>query len=187
WPQVPLLCQGGESASPEVRAMTNIHRRGFLLGVGGASLAAVTPPQPMKMQSADNVTRTLARYVVSAKVGDLPTGVRKEAKRTLLNWIGCALGGSRHETVDAAVAALMPFSGPAQASLLGRKERLDVLHTAMINGISSHVLDFDDTHPTIIHPAGPVASVILALSEYRRISGSDAMNALVLGVEPECR
>ena len=174
--------------------MTNIHRRGFLLGVGGATLAAAASQQPLpdgsskvKSQSADDVTRRIARYVVSARVENLPAAVRKEAKRTLLNWVGCTLGGSRHETVDIAVAALAPFSGPAQASILGRKERLDVLHTAMINGISSHVLDFDDTHPTIIHPAGPVASAILALSEHRPTSGSEFINALVLGIEAECR
>ena len=29
---------------------------------------------------------------------------------------------------------------------------------ALLNGISSHTFDFDDTHlKTIIHPAGPVA------------------------------
>jgi 2-methylcitrate dehydratase PrpD len=167
--------------------MTNIHRRGFLLGIGGASLAGATPAQSQQQASADDVTRRLARYIVSAKFEDLPASARKEAKRTLLNWVGCALGGSRQETVDFAVAALAPFSGPAQASLLGRKERLDVLHTAMINGISSHVLDFDDTHPTIIHPAGPVASVVLALSEYRPMPGRELVNAFVLGVEAECR
>ena len=43
--------------------------------------------------------------------------------------------------------------------MLGRSERLDPLHAALINGISSHVFDYDDTHlRTMIHPAGPVAS-----------------------------
>jgi 2-methylcitrate dehydratase PrpD len=40
---------------------------------------------------------------------------------------------------------------------------------------------------TIIHPAGPVASAILALSEMQPISGKDFLNALILGVETECR
>jgi 2-methylcitrate dehydratase PrpD len=125
---------------------------------------------------------------VSAKPADLPSAVRTEAARTLLNWVGCTLGGSRHETVDVALAALVPFSGPAQASVLGRKERLDILHTALINGISSHVLDYDDTHAhNIVHPAGPVISAILALSEHRPVSGNDFVNALVLGVDVECR
>jgi 2-methylcitrate dehydratase PrpD len=102
----------------------------------------------------------------------LPQRVQKEATRTFLNWLGCTIGGARHETVDIALAALSPFSGPAEASILGRSERLDVLHAALINGISSHVFDFDDTHlRTVIHPAGPVASDLLAYSERCPIRG----------------
>jgi 2-methylcitrate dehydratase PrpD len=98
------------------------------------------------------------------------------------------VGGSHHETVDRAVAALAPFSGPAQASLLGRRERFDIMNAAFVNGVSSHIFDFDDTHlKTIIHPAGPVTSAILALSEYHPVSGKDFLNALVLGIETECR
>ena len=138
--------------------------------------------------STTGVTRTLARYVVSTKFADLPPAVCKEAARTLLNWVGCTVGGSHHETVDIAVSALAPFSGPAQAGILGRKERFDILHAALINGISSHVLDYDDTHArNIIHPAGPVISAILALSEHRPVAGSDFVNALVAGVDVECR
>jgi 2-methylcitrate dehydratase PrpD len=134
------------------------------------------------------VTRALARYLVTASYDGLPANVRKQGVRTLLNWVGVAIGGSRHETVEIAVAALSPFSGPAQASLLGRRERFDIMNAAFINGVSSHIFDFDDTHlKTIIHPAGPVASAILALSEMQPVSGRDFLNALVLGVETECR
>lgn len=151
-------------------------------------MAPLVPQNTASSSTANDVTRTLARYVVSAKFAGLPAPVRKEAARTLLNWVGCTLGGSHHQTVDNAIAALAPFSGPAQASVLGRKERLDILHTALINGISSHVLDYDDTHSrNIVHPGGPVVSAILALSEYRPVSGSDFVNALVLGVDVECR
>jgi 2-methylcitrate dehydratase PrpD len=135
-----------------------------------------------------DVTRALARYVLSARREDLPESIRKEAARTLLNYVGCAVGGSSHETVNIAIEALSPFSGPAQATVIGRHERLDMLHAALMNGISSHVLDFDDTHlRTVIHPAGPVISAILALSETRKISGADFVNALVAGIEVECR
>lgn len=148
--------------------------------VAGSSLAWAAAP--------DGVTRTLARFLTTARFEDLPAAVRKEARRTLLNWTGCAIGGSRHETVDIAIRALAPFSGPAQATVLGRKEKLDVMHAALMNGISSHVFDFDDTHlRTVIHPAGPVASAILALAEYRPVSGREFLNALVLGAEVSCR
>ncbi len=166
--------------------MPQLDRRSFL---GSLALAGVSADvEADDAGDATDVTRRLARYLVSAKPQDLPESVRKEATRTLLNWVGCAVGGSRHETVDIAISALKPFSGPAQASVLGRRERMDVLHAALMNGISSHIFDFDDTHlKTIIHPAGPVASAILALSEHKPVSGRDFLHALVLGVEAECR
>ncbi len=171
--------------------MESNDRRDFLRAVALAGLAAELRAQvalPTTAEAAIDVTRKLARYVVNAKAADVPAPVRKEATRTLLNWVGCAVGGSRHQTLDIAVAALAPFSGPAQATVLGRRERLDILHASLMNGISSHVFDYDDTHlKTIIHPGGPVASAILALSEYRPVSGRDFLHALILGVEVECR
>jgi 2-methylcitrate dehydratase PrpD len=162
-------------------------RRTFMGTVAVAGMAPQVKAEESKAASKD-VTRKLARYVVAAKYEDLPAPVRKEAQRTLLNWAGCAIGGSRHETVDIAISALAPFAGPGQATVLGRKEKLDVLHASLMNGISSHIFDYDDTHlRTIIHPAGPVASAILALAEYQPVSGRDFLNALVLGVEVECR
>lgn len=138
--------------------------------------------------AAHEVTRTLARFIVSSGFEDLPAPVRHEGARTLLNWVGCAIGGARHETVANAIAALSPFFGPGQATLFGRPERADILHASLLNGISSHVLDFDDTHiETAIHPAAPVAPAILALSEHRRVSGRDFMAALVIGIETAFR
>ncbi|MDR3522144.1 MAG: MmgE/PrpD family protein [Acidocella sp.] len=134
------------------------------------------------------ITQILADYVVHAKPQDLPADVRKAATCTFLNWTGCAVGSAHHETLDVAIAALAPFSGPGVASVLGRKERLDPLHAALMNGISSHVFDFDDTHlRTVIHPAGPVASALLAYAEYKPVNGIDFINALALGIEVECR
>jgi 2-methylcitrate dehydratase PrpD len=72
--------------------------------------------------------------------------------------------------------------------VLGRKDRLDVLNASLLNGISSHVFDFDDTDlRTIVHPAGPVAPALLALAEYRPFSGAEFLHALIAGVEVECR
>lgn len=133
------------------------------------------------------VTRLLARYIVDSRYADIPEPVRHEAARALLNWAGCAMGGSRHATVERALAALSEFSGPPQAGILGRGERLDILHAALINGISSHVLDYDDTHARAVHPSAPVLPALLALAEWRQTSGTELIHAFVLGVEAECR
>jgi len=134
------------------------------------------------------VTRTLASFVVEHRAADLPDRVRHETARSFLNWVGCAIGASRHETVERALAALAQFSGPPQASVLGRHERLDIMLAALMNGITSHTFDCDDTHlKTVIHPSGPVASALLALAERMPVRGEEFVHAFVLGVEVECR
>ena len=180
--------------------MAKIDRRTFLRATTAIAAGAMAPDLTLAADNnnkelmaspspaAQHVTKTLASYIVSARYEDLPENVRKEGRRTLLNWVGVAVGGSHHETIDVAVDALRPFSGQAQSSILGRRERFDVLNAAFINGVSSHIFDYDDTHlKTIIHPAGPVVSAILALAEYRPVDGRTFLNALILGVETECR
>lgn len=133
------------------------------------------------------VTRELARAIRQSRHEDLPKAVRHEAARALLNWCGCAIGGSRHETVQNALAAVLPFAGAKQAGILGRRERMDILNAALINGISSHVLDFDDTQAEAIHPSSPVWPVLLALAEWHGATGAELAHAFVVGVEVECR
>jgi 2-methylcitrate dehydratase PrpD len=132
--------------------------------------------------------RTLARYAVDTKYADIPAAAVHEATRSLLNWIGCAVGGSHHPAVDKTLAALTPFAANDQCTVIGRRERVDALHAALINGLSAHVLDFDDTHlRTLLHPSVPVASALLALGERQPMSGRNFLVAFVVGVEIECR
>ena len=134
------------------------------------------------------LARELARYTVTANHADIPAAAQHEATRSLLNWIGCALGGSRHPAVVNALAALLPFSGGQECTLIGRREHIDALHAALINGMSAHVFDFDDTHlRTLLHPSVPVASSLLALAERQPVSGRDFLLAFIIGVEIECR
>lgn len=135
-----------------------------------------------------DTTRQLARFLVESHWDDIPQAVRHEAKRALLNWLGCSLGGCRDEAVDRVLSALHEFSGPRHATIIGRIDKLDVLNAALVNAISSNILDFDDTHlKTVIHPTVPVAAAICALAEYRAVTGAELIHALVLGIEAECR
>jgi len=138
--------------------------------------------------NAPAVTALLAQFVASHPSQGWSDEVEQQAHRTFANWAGCAVGPSTHETVEAALAAVQELAPAPQAALLGRSERVDMANAAMINGISSHTFDFDDTHlKTIIHPAGPVASAVLALGEHLGASGRQVIDALVLGVEVSCR
>jgi 2-methylcitrate dehydratase PrpD len=111
-----------------------------------------------------------------------------EAKRSILNFFATALGSAHDPAVVAPLKTLLPFSGAATSSIVGRSERLDAMGAAFVNAISANLLDFDDTHlDTIIHPAAPVAAPVLALAQARGFSGRDVLLAFVLGVEVECR
>jgi 2-methylcitrate dehydratase PrpD len=133
-------------------------------------------------------TRILAGYMVHNRLEDIPQDVLHEARRAILNCLGCALGGAAEPAVSIAIRALQPYSGPPTASVLGRPERLDPLHAALINGISSHVHDYDDTTPkNYVHPSSPVASALFAYASAHPLRGRDFLHAFVLGFEAESR
>jgi len=133
-------------------------------------------------------TKTLASYIVTSRIESVPDDVRHEARRAIVNFLGCALGGSVDAAVDRALQAFGPFAGKPTASILGRTERTDPLHASLMNGISSHVYDFDDTTPkNYVHPTSPVASALFAYASANRVSGRDFMEAFILGFEAESR
>ncbi len=138
--------------------------------------------------NAPPVTQILARFVAEHPSRGWSDAIELEAHRTFLNWLGCAVGAAEHEAVQSALAAVQVLQPAPQAALAGRSERVDMASAALINGISSHTFDYDDTHlKTIIHPAGPVASAVLAMAEHMGSSGRQVIDALVLGIDVACR
>lgn len=138
--------------------------------------------------NAPPITQILAKFVATYPSRGWGDTVDHEAHRTFLNWLGCAVGAAHHEAADAALAAVNMLQPAPQATVLGRSEKVDMANAALINGITSHTFDFDDTHlKTIIHPAGPVASAVLALAEQIGASGRAVIDALVLGIDVACR
>lgn len=136
-------------------------------------------------------TQKLAKWAAGLSSSSLPSSVRKAALRSLYNYIGCTIGGSNHPAVTKAHSALSPFFGASTCTLLGisGSSRTDAQHAALLNGIASHVHDYDDTHlTTIIHPTSPVASALLAYAEYKGgVSGDDLLCALTAGIEASCK
>src|SRR5215203_1679460 len=104
--------------------MEDQERRTFLrksgLAITAAALGDAVTPVSASAQSSTNaapakaeelpkgLTRNLARFIVTTRFEDLTENVRHEAKRTLLNWVGCAVGACRQETVSNVIAALAP-------------------------------------------------------------------------------
>jgi 2-methylcitrate dehydratase PrpD len=134
------------------------------------------------------VTQNLARFVVGTRWEDVPEPVRHDAKRALMNIFAVALAGCREESIGILLGSLTTFSGPPQATVIGRRERLDALSAAFLNAACANMQSFCDTHlRTVIHPTSPVMPGLFALSELRRMSGPELLLAFVLGAEIECR
>jgi 2-methylcitrate dehydratase PrpD len=130
----------------------------------------------------------LVDFVLGLEVAALPPAVVEGAERSITDWLGTALRGATEPLATALGAVIDATGGEPQATIVGRGRRTSALLASLANGAQSHALDFDDTHlPSIVHGAAPVAPVVLALGEWQRRAGADALAAFVAGFEVETR
>ena len=81
--------------------------------------------------NAPPITRILAEFVADHPSRGWDDAVDDEAKRTIYNWAGCAIGASRHPTLEAALAAVRELEPSPQAGILGRSDRVDIASAAL--------------------------------------------------------
>ncbi|KAI0011854.1 hypothetical protein F4779DRAFT_571525 [Xylariaceae sp. FL0662B] len=140
-------------------------------------------------------TLTLASWATNLTYSDLTPSVVDAAVKSVYNWAGCAIGGFAQDAPQIALNTThTAFGGPPTSSILGSNGSIsdgfaDAQVAAFVNGIASHVDDYDDTHlETLTHPTGVVASALLAVAEWQApVSGQDFLTAFVAGVEAECK
>jgi 2-methylcitrate dehydratase PrpD len=139
--------------------------------------------------AADTLTKTLCGHLAAAQFGDLSAAAKHEARRGVLDWIGCALAGSGHKTITTLLNVLQEISGRPQATVFGRKLRLGLTDAPLANGQMGHVLDYDDTHMggVVLHTSSPVLAALFALAERAPVSGADFMLAYAVGFEAGVR
>lgn len=138
------------------------------------------------------LTKALCGRLAAARFGDLSPAAAHQARRGVLDWIGCALAGSAHKTVSTLIDVLQEVSGRPQATVLGRKLKLGLRDAPLANGLMGHVLDFDDTHMggVVLHASSPVLAALFALAERAGtapVSGCDLMLAYAVGFEAGVR
>ena len=134
------------------------------------------------------VTAALCKNIVNYPLDQIPDSVLHEAKRSFLNWVGVAVGACRHPSVDMVLKVADCLGGPSQATVLGRTRKLDMQFAALVNGMSSHIFDFDDTLlDTVLHPSAPMTPALLAWCEHHDLPGKLLLQSFVMGVEVEQR
>ena len=133
-------------------------------------------------------TRNLLHFAATTRYEDLPADVIRESKRCILDFLGVTIGAVDTEAPSIARAVAQETGGNAQARIIGYGDSTSVLHAALVNGILSHVFDFDDTHiPTILHPTGPLMASGFPVAEWKGSSGKDLIAAHAVGFEVEAR
>ena len=135
-------------------------------------------------------TLTLGLAERAATLEELPQDIHERARQSLLDWFAVTLGGCREEAPATLVAVLPPrdAADPRTAGVVGYDLRLSVLDAALLNGTSSHVLDFDDVNLAFLgHASVAVLAAALALAEERSSSVAEVVTAYVAGYETACR
>ena len=134
-------------------------------------------------------TKTLCTHLADTQSGDLTPAALREARRGVLDWIGCALAGAGHRTVTTLLGVLQETSSKPVATVLGRKLKLGLLDAPLANGQMGHVLDYDDTHMggVVLHTSSPVLAALFALAERTPVSGAELMLAYAVGFEAGVR
>lgn len=135
-----------------------------------------------------SLTREFCEELVALHQKPLSKDVSYEARRSMLNVCGTAIGASTHPAIDATIAVGEKYGGRPVASVPGRATRLDLLNSALTFGLAAHLDDFDDTHlETVIHPSAATLGAILPFGLHRRVSGTSALAAFALGCEAQLR
>src|SRR5688572_23924279 len=135
------------------------------------------------------IVERLSRYAAHLHYDDLPREVVHQAKRLIVDTIGCALGGyaSQPARIAREIAATVQSTEPATLMVSGARTSLDLATFA--NGVMIRFLDFNDGYTSTGesgHPSDSIAAVLSA-AELRRKSGRDAIVATVLAYEVFCR
>jgi 2-methylcitrate dehydratase PrpD len=130
----------------------------------------------------------LAQFVFKLTYSSLPPEVSKAGMRHLLDTVGVGILGSESAMPRAAFEGIQKLPSIGSAAVWGRKERMVAPYAAMANGISAHVLDYDDTHSEgIVHGSACIAPVVLALGEAEDVGGKGMLEAFVAGWEVAAR
>jgi len=134
------------------------------------------------------ITAGMSRWAAALSYAQLSQDAVYQAKRFLLDSVGCALGGYQQHDVKIALAVLDEIAGRGRATVIGTGKRIDPVSASLANGLMIRCMDYNDiywkqdpSHPSDIFPAA------LAGCERTKSDGRELIVGLVLGHEFEMR
>ncbi len=136
----------------------------------------------------DTITAHMSKWAAQLEYNQLGEQAVHEARRYLLDSLGCALGGYRQEDALHALAVLDEIASEGPATILGSGKKTDVVSAALANALMVRVMDYNDiywqqdpSHPSDIIPAA------MACAERQGSGGEELIVGIILGHEFEMR
>jgi 2-methylcitrate dehydratase len=140
------------------------------------------------VENKGTITAEIARWAAGVQFADLSPEAVYQAKRFLLDSMGCALGGYRQHDVALALRVLEEIAAPGPATVIGTGKKVDVVHAALANALMIRCMDYNDIYwkQDPVHPTD-IFSAALACGERAHSDGQELIVGLVLGHEFEMR
>lgn len=133
----------------------------------------------------NTLTMQLAEYALTDHWDTYSAMDKKMCITALADWIAVTFAGSKEEVVE----KLVNFSAKTESAdmgctLIGLSSSSSLLNAALINGTSSHVLDFDDIHDFLsLHLESPIFPPVIAMAEQMHLSGREVITASLIGMQ----
>ncbi|MCA0870540.1 MmgE/PrpD family protein [Seohaeicola saemankumensis] len=117
----------------------------------------------------------------------LPEPARDAARSSLYDWLICGRAGTNEPVADKLRRFIAAEGGQGLASVLGAGTA-PARQAALVNGATSHAIDFDDTHFAHVgHLSVGIYPAALAVGEETGASAGDVVDAFLLGSEAAIR
>ncbi len=136
----------------------------------------------------DETLDILSDYAYNLTFDDLPAEVVHQTKRTLIDTIGCALGGFPAEPSEIARKLASRITDASPARILGTALASSPEMAGFANSVMVRYLDYNDAYfsPGGGHPSDMIPAV-LALADPLKSDGKQVITAIVLAYEVFCR
>jgi 2-methylcitrate dehydratase PrpD len=134
------------------------------------------------------VTALLAERNSRLGYADLTDEARAVTRQCFLDWFAVTLAGAKEDLSRMIAAEAAAEGGAPAATLIGHGVKAPALLAALVNGTTSHALDYDDVHLSYVgHPTVVLVPALLALAEAEGAGGQELMTAFVAGYDMICR
>jgi 2-methylcitrate dehydratase PrpD len=118
----------------------------------------------------------------------IPAQTYQNAKRCLLDALGCGLFGASQPWSKILSKQMLAEQSRGQATLFGEQQTLSAPAAALCNGTAIHGFELDDLLPAaLIHPGTVIIPATMAIAEHKNVEGEALLRAIIMGYEVTAR